>query len=218
MSSIIVVIALAVVSLIFMYVSFLFLRTRTWFFGFFRGLFGLAFLAIAVFVVATLIDIKSYENLVADTSIATLRVEQTGDQAYSLSFSHILSGEENSFAIKGDQWQIDAKIFRWGAPFDIIGVKPVYRLDRISGRYFSIEQERNSERTVYALPHSKTWLDVWALINDHKVVVPGIDAAYGSATYLPMADGAIYELLLSHKGLVAKPLNDNAKKAVTDWQ
>jgi hypothetical protein len=40
---------------------------------------------------------------------------------------------------------------------------------------------------------------------------------YGSATYLPMADGADYEVTVSQSGLVARPLNDAARLAVGAW-
>ena len=40
--------------------------------------------------------------------------------------------------------------------------------------------------------------------------VPWLDALYGSATFLPMADGALYEIKVSQSGLVARPLNQAA--------
>ena len=43
------------------------------------------------------------------------------------------------------------------------------------------------------------------------------DAAYGSATYLPMADGATYAVTLTQSGLVARPVNPAAKRATRHW-
>jgi hypothetical protein len=48
--------------------------------------------------------------------------------------------------------------------------------------------------------------------------MPIIDAVYGSATYLPMADGALYEVSLSHTGLLARPLNASAEEAINTWR
>ena len=62
-------------------------------------------------------------------------------------------------------------------------------------------------------------IDTWQLARDHKEwVMPWIDAVYGSATYLPMADGAVYEVRVSPTGLLARPLNDVARKAVAGWK
>ena len=45
-----------------------------------------------------------------------------------------------------------------------------------------------------------------------------VDAEYGSATFLPMADGALFTVKLSSTGLVARPENDRATIAIQDWE
>ena len=60
--------------------------------------------------------------------------------------------------------------------------------------------------------------DIWKILNTHGAFVPGIDASYGSAAYLPMADGASYQLSLGYNGLTAKPVNEIAKDAVVKWK
>jgi hypothetical protein len=49
------------------------------------------------------------------------------------------------------------------------------------------------------------------------MLMPGVDAYYGTATYLPMADGARFEVTLSRTALLARPVNDAARQAVGDW-
>jgi hypothetical protein len=44
-----------------------------------------------------------------------------------------------------------------------------------------------------------------------------VDAYYGTATYLPMADGARFEISLTRTALIARPLNEPARRAVGDW-
>ena len=38
--------------------------------------------------------------------------------------------------------------------------------------------------------------------------MPWADALYGSAVYVPMSDGARYQVVVSQSGLVARPLNE----------
>jgi len=45
-----------------------------------------------------------------------------------------------------------------------------------------------------------------------------VDAFYGSATYMPMVDGASYAVFVSFTGLLARPNNDVALKAVSEWR
>jgi hypothetical protein len=52
----------------------------------------------------------------------------------------------------------------------------------------------------------------------YKRWVPWVDALYGSATYMPMVDGASYTVSFSLTGLLARPSNDIARKAVSQWR
>jgi hypothetical protein len=47
--------------------------------------------------------------------------------------------------------------------------------------------------------------------------MPGVDAHYGTATYVPMVDGARYEVSLSRDAIIARPDNDQAREAVGAW-
>ena len=47
--------------------------------------------------------------------------------------------------------------------------------------------------------------------------MPGVDAYYGTATYVPMVDRARYDVSLSRDALIARPANDAAREALGDW-
>jgi len=44
-----------------------------------------------------------------------------------------------------------------------------------------------------------------------------VDAMYGSAVFLPMTNQAKYVISISRNGLIARPANAEAKKAVSRW-
>ena len=46
------------------------------------------------------------------------------------------------------------------------------------------------------------------------MLMPGVDAYYGTATYVVMADGARFEVTLTRTALIARPANDSARAAV----
>ena len=50
--------------------------------------------------------------------------------------------------------------------------------------------------------------DGWSLL---------VDASYGSAAYLPMAEGALFEVNAGATGLVARPMNGSAQQAISGW-
>jgi hypothetical protein len=61
-------------------------------------------------------------------------------------------------------------------------------------------------------------LDFWSFARRYHQYLPLADALYGSATYVPMAEGAEYVVTVSTSGLVVRPANDAARKAVGGWK
>lgn len=123
---------------------------------------------------------------------------------------------DRNFALRGDEWQMDARVINWKPPATLLGLDPIYQLDRISGRYSDVDDEMLEPRTVYALSDAPP-LDVWRVARKFPVLMPGVDAYYGTATYLPMADGARFEISLTRTALVARPINEKARTAVGQW-
>lgn len=123
---------------------------------------------------------------------------------------------DRNFALRGDEWQMDARVINWKPPATLLGLDPIYQLDRISGRYSDVDDEMLEPRTVYSLSDGPA-LDVWQVARKFPVLMPGVDAYYGTATYLPMAHGARFEISLTRTALVARPLNEQARTAVGQW-
>ena len=61
-------------------------------------------------------------------------------------------------------------------------------------------------------------IDLWALLRRYHDYLPLADALYGSAAYVPMADGAVYVVSVSASGLVVRPANEAAQRAVGGWR
>jgi len=127
------------------------------------------------------------------------------------------TGLKQQFELRGDEWQMDARLLKWQAPVNVLGFDSAYRLERLSGRYTDIVNERAAPRTVHAL-QVPAQLDAWELARRYKEWLPWIDALYGSATFVPMADGALFEVKVTQSGLVARPLNQAARQAVGSWR
>jgi hypothetical protein len=61
-------------------------------------------------------------------------------------------------------------------------------------------------------------LDLWAVARRYQSWLPLVDALYGSAAYVPMAPDADYVVSVSASGLLVRPGNEAAKKAVGGWR
>ncbi len=170
--------------------------------------------AALVFVVAN--NLYTYSRLTYEAPIADLIFKADGPQRYQATIIRAPSGEMQVFAVTGDEWQLDARVLKWRGWAALMGLDAQFRLERLSGRYLDIEQERNAPRTVYGLSDNPG-VDLWAWSIEHPRWVPFVDAVYGSATFLPMADGARYRVSLSQTGLLARPINTSATSAVERW-
>lgn len=155
----------------------------------------------------------SYDRLTEETVIAQIGFRATGPDAFEARLMR--EGRiDAEFPLRGNEWQIDARLVNWKPPMTILGLDPIYRLERLSGRYSSIDRERSEPRTVHELSPDHP-MDLWRVAR--RLPFPGVDAYYGTATYVPMADGARYEISLSRDALIARPANAVAERAVGNW-
>jgi hypothetical protein len=160
-------------------------------------------------------NLRTYQRLSAEQPAGELEFSSLGAHQFNGVLTYP-TGERAAFSLRGDEWQVDARILKWRSFANLVGFDTAYRLERISGRYSSIEDERNLPRTVFPL-NPPNRIDVWDWVHRYHSWLPWFDALYGSATYLPMADGALYEISVSQSGLLARPLNRAARDAVGSW-
>ena len=162
-----------------------------------------------------LISYLGYERLTSEQLVGVIEFQRNAPEEYTARL--MVDGQlDRLLPLRGDEWQLDARVITWQPPATILGLEPVYQLERLSGRYASIERERSEPRTVHALAEERP-LDLWSLARRFPRLSPGVDAYYGTATYVPMADGARFRITLSRDALIARPINDSAREAVGDW-
>ena len=172
-------------------------------------------LALAAGIALVGVDLASYRRLTHEDPVAEVRFRQQGSLRYATEVLYP-DGRREDFVLAGDEWQLDARVLKWHGVATVLGLDSVFRLDRIGGRYRDIALERGAPRTVFELARPGG-VDVWDVARRFHAFVPWIDALYGSATYLPMADGAHYAVSISSTGLLARPLNREASEAVAAW-
>ena len=132
------------------YQSLKFLWLHDWFLGWVRGIFGLSCLAVAAAIGLIAYDIYSYKQILIDQPIATISFEQIEEQYFDAVVVDA-EGKQMRFNMHGDQWQLDARIVKWKGYFSGFDIKPAYRLDRLSGRYYDITKETTAKRSTFSL-------------------------------------------------------------------
>ncbi|SFR39704.1 hypothetical protein SAMN04488073_0425 [Marinobacter gudaonensis] len=189
-----------------------FLRPR-WLLGWLKGMAVFGVIVFGLYALAIAVNLSAYQSLEGMKTVATISTSQEGEQIWRVTLE-TADGTSTVRTLRGDQWQIDARIIRFAGPIRWLGVAPGYRLERLGGRYTSLEQERSAPRTVIGLSDA-TWPDLWEL--DRQFNLPFVEGVYGNATFMPMRDGAMFDVRLSASGLVAVPVNEQARAAVQLW-
>lgn len=183
--------------------------------GSIKGLIGLLLAAAGALVLLIGMNLYTYHRLTAEAPVAEVRFEQISPQRFRV---NLLPHNEvpQWYELRGDEWQLDVRMIKWQGVITMLNVDAVYRLDRLSGRYRVVDQEKTSLRTIYDLGVSHG-LDLWSLAQQYKTLLPWVDAIYGSAVYMPMADKASYQVTIANSGLVVRPINEQAQQAVKAW-
>ncbi len=183
---------------------------------------GLFFLLLASSAFLLASNLYTYQRLVYEQAIAEITFEKIATQQYRADIRALDSDFQQSVELNGDEWQLDAQVLTWQGLATLFGLDANYRLHRIAGRYLDISEERERPRSVFSLVQKPALIDdekfdLWQFAHKHQDWLRWIDAAYGSAVFLPMSDGAKYRIAISRTGLIARPANDEARKAVSQW-
>lgn len=154
----------------------------------------------------------SFEALTREAVAATVRLEPIeGTEARFRAHVRIPGEDERTVELAGDQVFVEARIVKWHPWATAIGLPTAYQLDRIGGRYRSIDDEQTRPRTVVALAPDGPRLasDVFDALADRPWLAPLVDARYGSGTFVAAEAASTIEVRVSASGLLARPLSDS---------
>ena len=203
---------LLVIATLMVLASLKLLIKNDWFLAFLRGFVGFSLLLMAYLTLMSGINIASYAKLAKGETIANISFKKISDQRYQANLVNVITGKESSYTIDGDLWQVDSRIMRLA----LSGPTPFYKLDRISGRYYSIEQETSVSKSAFELHTQQIGFDLWSVFKGSSIGL--VSADYGSATFMPMAEGALFAIMVGPSGLLSKPINDAARTIVDSWE
>lgn len=182
-----------------------------------EGLGGGGLMAVGLAAGAVALNLHTYQRLTAERPLAELHFQALAPQRYQVLLETPGSNAGSVYELQGDQWQLEGRLLKWTGPATLLGLDPRIRLERLQGRYADPEQARVRRPSVHDLSPPQG-LDLGRLAQSYAGWLPLVDAIYGTATYLPMADGARFAVAVGSQGLIARPLNPAAEQAVQGWR
>jgi hypothetical protein len=164
----------------------------------------LVFLFLAFLGGGSALTLRGYRLLTREVDVATISARQIAPQQFAVR-AEFPDGSHAGGALRGDEWQLDARVVKWKAAAVKLGAEPLYRVDRLSGRYRDAKQAQANSASLIELGGDSV-IDLWQLKQRFPQWLPWVDADYGSAAYLPLVDGGRFSVSLSPLGgLVARP-------------
>lgn len=180
------------------------------------------FVAIAAAAVAALValNVQTYARLTWEAPVAEVRVRQT-DAAQKLYDVTVVrqDGTNESVAclLQGDEWILGGRVQKWKPWANTLGLNATYQLDQLANKYIDAREANGRPITACDLarppnpvlaklpPGFASWLSTVSLAEDRR---------FGSANYMPLADGAVYRVVITQAGFNAEAVNAEAKAAV----
>jgi len=180
-------------------------RARHWLGGTIRGLVALLLLALAALAATVTVGLQGYRALTYEEVAATVRTEPVAPQRFRATIT-LPDRRLAMYELAGDAFYVDAHVLKWHPWASLLGLRTVYELDRVAGRYNSIADERARPHTAYELARSKP-VDLF-FIARRRLLGPLVDAEYGSATFVAATRPVTFEVRVSMTGLLARPVRE----------
>ncbi len=197
-----VAVGLGALSLVFVVVSIRAFRARRWLGSVGSAGTGALFLSLAALAATLGVSTQGYRALTREDVAATITTVPTGPSAFQ-AFVELPDGRDTTLHVLGDQLMVDAHILKWRPLANVLGVHTWYELDRLSGRYVDIDDERTRPRTIHSLRTDKP-RDLFMLAQRWSLFAFLVDTEYGSATYIEVKRPARFEIRVSTTGLLVR--------------
>jgi hypothetical protein len=163
---------------------------------------SLLLLALAALALVVAMGVHGYRAFTQEVTAATVDVRRLAPQTYRATVS-FAGGGHATYELDGDELYVDAHILKWKPVATLLGLHTGYRLDRIAGRYSSIEDERSQPHTVFVLQPGGR-VDVFDLARRFPVLAPLVDARYGSGTFVSLGSGGRFLVRVTTSGLLVR--------------
>ena len=156
-----------------------------------------------LFVLLLSATVFTYHRLTAETLIAELHFQSTGDRQY---LAYLRTGDrcqERVLPLFGDQWRVDAEFVKWKYWALLLGLDSEYRLDRLEGRYRSVAEQNTAPKVSHDL-RGNTAVDIVQLAGALGSWNFLVDASYGSSTYQDIDVGNVYYVYRTTTGIITR--------------
>jgi hypothetical protein len=159
--------------------------------------------------------LSSYEHAVQGDLVAELHFERAGARRYRATLTRLPSGRMQVFDLIGDEWRLDARRLRWSPRARELGLRPLYRLERLVTRKTAPATDDDGEPRAsleFALG-DPAGADPWSKPRPGVLWGAAARATKIEGPWQSMVEGERFEVRLLDDGLVVSPHDEGGDRA-----
>jgi len=108
------------------------------------------------------------------------------------------------YLLRGHQWTVEGHILKWDDWLNFLGLRTMYKLTRVRGRYLQADDEMSKPATVYSLVPNEDDPG-WRWLYEYGPRLPFVQAVYGNTVFtLPSEDKTFYIYVTTSGFMIAE--------------
>jgi hypothetical protein len=105
------------------------------------------------------------------------------------------------YRLHGQQWTVEGHILKWDDWLNFIGLRTMYKLTRVRGRYLRAEDEMNMPATVYSLVANEED-SRWRWLYEYGARLPFVQAVYGNTVFTFPSETKTFGIYVTTSGFM----------------
>ncbi len=198
-------------ALLLLYLTLRFGWRLDWLLGWLQGCALLILLGACAVIAVLAWELSQFTPITDGARVATLEFRHNAPQQHEARVTS--KAVTQQLLVHGELWELDVQVLRWRGLPRMLGLEDGYRLNNLSGRYLTLEQQREMGSTLAGPLHSTPpWRDAWRVLDKLNLGWLYTDAF--AIRFMPIADGARYAVEIGATGLSPVAMNPQALEAM----
>jgi hypothetical protein len=105
------------------------------------------------------------------------------------------------YLLRGQQWTVEGHILKWDDWLNFLGLRTMYKLTRVRGRYLQADDEMNKPATVYSLVPNEDDPD-WRWLYEYGPRLPFVQAVYGNTVFTFPSEAKTFDIYVTTSGFM----------------
>ena len=111
------------------------------------------------------------------------------------------ANEIHRYLLRGQQWTVEGHILKWDDWLNFLGLRTMYKLTRVRGRYLRSEDEMNKPATVYSLVPNEDD-PRWRWLFEYGPRLPFVQAVYGNTVFTFPSEAKTFAIYVTTSGFM----------------